>query len=247
MNIINEAVALYRECFTVYGNEPEIIINHAYHNGEIHIYRDCDKPINMICASRISDGEFDAEYIFAVCTKPKYRGKGIFRKRLEAVIGDTPCVLIPENESLFAFYEKLGFSPIFSLEAEIEGEAQLSESSITPEELYEIYKNCFQFPKKPKELFVASIKAHLEYGGKIFADGKSAVLTYDGNITDVYAPTPEDALDLASQIYDGKYKALFPLECENLLISQNIKYEKKKTAMGRNLHSHDVYINTLFN
>ena len=242
-----EPIALYRECFTVYGDEPKIIIEHACKHGKIFLYFENRQAVNMICTSTISDGDFEAEYIFAVCTKPEYRGKGIFRKRLEEVIGDAPCVLIPENESLFAFYEKLGFSPIYSLEAELEGKSTLQTVEITAEEVYGIYKNCFQFPKKPQKLFIASLNAHIEYGGKIFTDGKSAVLVYDGNITDVYAPTPEDALDLTSRIFDGKYKAVFPLECEGILVSRNINYGKKKTAMGRNLRSHDIYINTLFN
>ncbi len=247
MNIINEAVALYRECFTVYGSEPEIIINHAYEQGKIHLFHENGQSVNMICASSITDGDFDAEYIFAVCTKPEYRGRGIFRKHLNEVIGDAPCVLIPENESLFGFYEKFGFTPLYSLEAEIEGEAQLSESNITPEGLYEIYKDCFQFPKKPKALFIASLKAHLEYGGRIFADGKSAVLTYENAITDIYAPSEKEALAVSKRVFDGKYKALFPLECMETLDSQNIIYEKKKTAMARNINSPKAYINTLFN
>ncbi len=247
MNIINEAVTLYRECFTIHGNEPEIIINHAYEQGKIHIYRENAQAVNMICASSITDGDFDAEYIFAVCTKPEYRGRGIFRNHLKEVIGDNPCVLIPENESLFAFYEKLGFTPLYSLEAEIEGKAQLSESNMTPEELYGIYKDCFQFPKKPKDLFITSIKVHLEYGGRIFTDGTSAVLTYENAITDIYAPSEKEALAVSKRVFDGKYKALFPLECMETLDSQNIIYEKKKTAMARNLDSPEAYINTLFN
>jgi GNAT superfamily N-acetyltransferase len=242
-----EPIALYRECFTVYGDEPKIIIEHACKHGKIFLYFENRQALNMICTSTISDGDFEAEYIFAVCTKPEYRKKGIFRKRLEEVIGDAPCILIPENDSLFAFYERFGFSPIYTLEAEFEGNSTYKKTEITPEEIYCIYKNCFQFPKKPQKLFVASLKAHIEYGGKIFTDGKSAVLVYDGGITDIYATTPETAIEVAKSFCDGKQKVTLPLECENLLISQNIKYEKKKTAMGRNLHSHDVYINTLFN
>ncbi len=244
---LHEPISLYRECFTVYGDEPEIIIKHAHYHGDIFLYFQERRAVNMICTSRIIDGDFDAEYIFAVCTKPEYRNRGIFRKRLEEVIGDTPCVLIPENESLYAFYERLGFSPVYALEAEIEGEKELSEGIITPEELYGIYRKCFQFPKKPQKLFIASLKTHIEYGGKLFTDGKSAVLTYGDSITDIYAPTPEDALGISKRVFDGKKKAIFPLDCEALLKARSINYENKKTAMVRNISTPNIYINTLFN
>lgn len=245
--IVEDALALYRECFTVYGNEPEIIIKHAYEHGDIRLYRENGRAVNMICTSRITDGELDAEYIFAVCTKPEYRKRGIFTKHLDAVIGNKACILIPENESLFDFYERFGFSAIYALEAEIEGNKELPETDITAEEIYGIYKNCFQFPKKPKELFIASVNAHLEYGGKIFTDGKSAVLTYENGITDIYAPTEEDAVSVSKKVFDGKAKAIFPLGCENILNNYKFKYVKKKTAMVKNIKMPNLYINTLFN
>lgn len=248
MNVIfDEACALYRECFTVYGNEPEIIISHAHRHGGINLYRENGRAVNMICTSRITDGELDAEYIFAVCTKPEYRNRGIFSKQLDTVIGNKACVLIPENESLFSFYERFGFSAIYALEAEIEGNKELPETDMIAEEIYGIYKNCFHFPKKPKELFIASVNAHIEYGGKIFTDGKSAVLTYENNITDIYAPTEEDAVSVSKRVFDGKYKAIFPLGCEKTLNAYNISYAKKKTAMIKNIKMPNLYINTLFN
>ncbi len=55
-------------------------------------------------------------YIYGVCVDNEYRGVGIgsrivsFAKESAASRGGA-CLLHPENESLFGFYEKLGFSP----------------------------------------------------------------------------------------------------------------------------------------
>ena len=100
--MIDQIAKLFRICY------PDIIraedsIRHtvAQEDNKILTRFDGDK---LIGAAVYYD-----DHILLLCVLPEYRGKGIFRKRLEEVIGDTPCVLIPENDSLFAFYEKFGF------------------------------------------------------------------------------------------------------------------------------------------
>ena len=81
-------------------------------------------PIAMLCALPVT--YFDecgqaqrASYLYAVCTDEKYRGQGICSKLMkfaEAFLkkqGFALTCLVPSNESLFAFYRKLGYQTAF--------------------------------------------------------------------------------------------------------------------------------------
>ena len=58
-------------------------------------------------------------YIYGACTDIRYRGQGIMKKLLEyseeidRKNGNAAVILIPENDSLFSYYEKCGFSEYF--------------------------------------------------------------------------------------------------------------------------------------
>ncbi len=247
MNLpLAEAINLYRECFAVYSDEAETILSYAERYGRICPIEQDGKTAGMICLTRISDGEFEAEYIFAACVTPEHREKGLFRKNLETLIGEKPSLLIPENESLFPMYEKLGYKPIYCLEADIEGENTAVDFGGTVDELYEIYKSSFQFPKKDIALFKAVIGAHLAYGGKIKRLGDCIALIFQGNAVDIFAPTAKNALRMANSLY-GRYKAIFPLECEAVLRGAGAIFGKKRIAMAKNIPQTNIYINTLFN
>ena len=242
----NEAERLYRESFTVYGNEPGIILEYAERYGRIHFIEHENQIAGMICTAHLRDGDFAAEYIFAACISAGHRGKGLFRKTLDEIFGSEPSVLIPENDGLFSMYEKMGYTPIFCLEAEMFGENTSEEFNGSSDELYEIYKSSFQFPKKDICLFKAAIKAHLAYGGEIKRFENSVVLVYGGNAVDIFSPTLKEAVSSAKSCR-GNYKALLPLECADALKRENIDFSKKKIAMSKNILNTDIYINTLFN
>lgn len=59
---------------------------------------------------------YKAVYFYAVATKEEYRGRGICRALMayaEAHTDADCCVLVPASESLFDFYEKLGYKTAF--------------------------------------------------------------------------------------------------------------------------------------
>ncbi len=60
-------------------------------------------------------------YIFGACTMPEYRGKGImasliaYSEELDRQSGIKASILIPQNESLFNFYDRFGYEPYFKI------------------------------------------------------------------------------------------------------------------------------------
>lgn len=245
-SLLTEAERLYRKSFAVYSDEPEIILGFAEKHGNISLIKQDGATAGMICTADIRDGDFSAQYIFAACISPEYRGKGLFRKHLNELCESKPTILIPENEDLFSMYEHLGFVDVVCLEADIDGENTAEDFDGTFDELYEIYKSSFQFPKKDSSLFKAAIKAHLAYGGEIKRQGASAILVFNGNAVDIFSPTADLAVSSAKSLI-GRYKAVFPLECANALNDAGIAFSEKKIAMAKNILNTNIYINTLFN
>ena len=66
------------------------------------------------------DGILHAKYIYGVGTAKKYRSRGIAGELLEAeASGCDFTVIIPQSVSLFDFYEKHGFTELFSVSKKI--------------------------------------------------------------------------------------------------------------------------------
>ncbi len=69
--------------------------------------------------------EYSAYYIYAVCTHPDYRGKGLMKSLFEELFkvaknrGIDYLFLVPEEEYLFKIYEKIGFKIGFSYSEKI--------------------------------------------------------------------------------------------------------------------------------
>lgn len=244
---MNSQIELFKQCFDTSDAETEIIMGYAERHGKIHFIYDGKTAVNMICVAPLEFQGFTAQYIFAVCTKSEYRRQGLFRKHLEAVVGDSPALLIPENKTLTAMYEKLGFSPIAYLEAEISAKGGAEEFNGTIEELYRIYKRCNQSPKKDFELFKATVNAHLHYGGKIFTVEDCAMFICEDIITDIFASTTEKIIRTAFSAKIGQYKAILPLDAQEILKSNGINCKDISIVMAKNMPNPQIYINTLFN
>lgn len=85
---------------------------------------DDGKPVSALymLESRIvaDKKDYSAYYIYAVCTHPEYRGKGLMKKLFQELFKVAKSrnidylFLVPEEEYLFALYEKLGFRNGFS-------------------------------------------------------------------------------------------------------------------------------------
>ncbi len=55
-------------------------------------------------------------YVYAVCTDPQYRGRGICKNLMDYIhknCGFSYTALVPAEESLFSFYESLGYKTCF--------------------------------------------------------------------------------------------------------------------------------------
>lgn len=69
--------------------------------------------------------ELKGYYIYGVGTHPEMRGRGLAGILLNETLkearecGMDLCMLVPQNEGLFAFYEKFGFFPAFGMQERI--------------------------------------------------------------------------------------------------------------------------------
>lgn len=65
----------------------------------------------------VSDGEREFQYIYAACTHPDFRGRGVFSELLQQVLaqakarGFAASFLHPAEPSLAAFYARFGYTP----------------------------------------------------------------------------------------------------------------------------------------
>ncbi|MBR3848625.1 MAG: GNAT family N-acetyltransferase [Oscillospiraceae bacterium] len=79
------------------------------------------------------EGEMSAKYIYGVGTTKSFRGRGIAGRMLEDEARECDVLLlIPQSESLFAFYEKYGFDVIAKVKKEEiapDGKAEISKAT----------------------------------------------------------------------------------------------------------------------
>lgn len=75
----------------------------------------------MLESDILNNGKsYSAYYIYAVCTHPDYRGKGLMKKLFKELFGIAKSrkidylFLVPEEEYLFGIYERLGFKTGFA-------------------------------------------------------------------------------------------------------------------------------------
>ena len=85
---------------------------------------DGDKPVSALYMLEseilIKEKAYSSYYIYAVCTHPEYRGRGLMKALFEELFkvaesrGIDYLFLVPEEDYLFNIYEKLGFRKGFS-------------------------------------------------------------------------------------------------------------------------------------
>ncbi|MDD6478550.1 MAG: GNAT family N-acetyltransferase [Oscillospiraceae bacterium] len=72
------------------------------------------------CEISVYDKLYFAKYVFAVATHPDYRGKGYMNELINSIKSELPndvLFLKPVNESLTAFYNKLGFDSTLAIKS----------------------------------------------------------------------------------------------------------------------------------
>lgn len=73
----------------------------------------------------IDNTQYKGKYLYAVCTSPKYRNKGIMRElelTAEKIVKRNKfdfISLVPANKPLFSMYEKLGYFSLFNLQHKV--------------------------------------------------------------------------------------------------------------------------------
>ncbi len=249
-SVSQEAKTLFLECFDSKEDDAETVLGFASEFGRVSLRYAKNKAASMICSAEIKDGDFRADYIFACCTSPEFRNRGLFKAHLDEIVGEKPVILIPERDELFKMYEHLGFEPIYHLEAEFFGNRNATDLHRNVTEIFSLYQNSNVFPKKSKALFDASLKAFLSYGGEIKEKDGTVMLVNGRTVTEIFAKTEENAINAAKDCFDGRFLVMFPLSFEAALKNQNIKYEKKSIAMAKNLNPlqlSQIYFNNLFN
>ena len=107
---------------------------------------------------------YSAYYIYAVCTQPDFRGKGLMKSLFDELFKVAKSrkidylFLVPEKEYLFNIYIKLGFKNGFSYSEKTLLRKKFSniENIITQDLTYENYRKCIE--GNPKNVPVAVLK-----------------------------------------------------------------------------------------
>ena len=121
---------------------------------------DEEKPVSALYMLEseilINEKAYSAYYIYAVCTHPDYRGKGLMKALFYELfkVAESRSIdylfLVPEEEHLFRIYEKLGLKNGFSYSAEriFKKAFDITEKIENARLTYEAYRKCiFENPK----------------------------------------------------------------------------------------------------
>lgn len=112
----------------------------------------------------ISGKTYSAYYIYAVCTHPAYRGKGLMKSLFEELfkVAESRKIaylfLVPEEEYLFGIYKNLGFKNgfFYSYERVFKKDFNITKNIENTKLTYEAYRKCIF--ENPKENPVAILK-----------------------------------------------------------------------------------------
>ncbi len=112
---IDALKALWVECFPKDVEYSEFFFEKIYKKNCAVLFEENGEILGMIHSFprtlMTPIGAISAKYIYGVGTTEKARGRGIAGRLLASEENDCDVLLlIPQNESLFAFYEKYGFS-----------------------------------------------------------------------------------------------------------------------------------------
>ncbi len=113
----DEILSLWNICFPEFPEFTKWYFENIFSFKNTLIYKEDNKIISMTQEiPLIFNSLKKATYIYGACTHPLYRKKGIMAKLLRQSFendikkGTGLSILIPENEELFNFYEKFGYT-----------------------------------------------------------------------------------------------------------------------------------------
>lgn len=153
---------------------------------------DSDKPVSALYMLEsdivIDDKEYSAYYIYAVCTHPDFRGKGLMRSLFEKLFEVSKSrnidylFLVPEEEYLFKLYERLGFKNGFSysqkilLKRDYKDVLNIENQKLT----YETYRKCIEENKKDVPLAVLKETTFNSFFNSVSGEVKSFFVENEG-------------------------------------------------------------------
>lgn len=121
---IGELKALWRDVFSDGNEYINSFFESVYSDENTLVFVDNGKPVSMLYivayGMPIDNREIKVAYLYALATRPEYRGQKIMPRLLERSFeisrerGYALCALIPSEESLFGYYRKFGFEDTFS-------------------------------------------------------------------------------------------------------------------------------------
>lgn len=199
----------------------------------IFVYADEDTVKGMMTVLPVSLEKKNGGYIYAVATDEKFRGQGVCRTLIESVKANKNydfLVLVPQNEGLFALYEKMEFKKSAAerkkemyIADDIKSEALMEE--ITAGE-YESVRNDYfgeeNIIKWGEEMLSFSQKM---YNGKFYKvtsedEKESYAFLYATKesvvIKELLSQTPDQAAECIGRSFGvGKVVYSFPDKCGN--------------------------------
>lgn len=157
MENLSELKNLYLESFTEDSEEDaEYLFKNVFSKAELISEKRDGKTVSMLflmdCNLISSEKVTPYYYLYAACTRPEYRGRGIMGNLLRDAVafakknGKEGIILKPAKPSLFGFYEKHGFKPFFKYS---KATFSLNETKIEPiSDFYRISAKKWQKQRK---------------------------------------------------------------------------------------------------
>ena len=113
-------IAIWRECFGDEEDYLDFYFRNRFVPEDTLLVREDGAPVAMLTLMNVTRNGKSGFYIYAVATLPACQGRGLQRRLsswAEEIMrqrGGSFCCLVPAEEYLFRFYEKLGFRPGFA-------------------------------------------------------------------------------------------------------------------------------------
>ncbi len=154
----------------------------------------------------------DVTYIFGACTHPSFRGRGLMAKLLEfsesidREQGKMASILIPAEKSLFDYYMRFGYEPVFKISkkefsyekpkdftSKYEFKKCSSDDATGLEGLYnKVLRDC-NYVYRTREYFCVQLSMFIDLGGRAFSLYENAELV-------AYAFVWSNASTIASEL-----------------------------------------------
>lgn len=212
MDKLTELKELYLLSFTEDTKEDaDFLFEKVFSKAKL-LYEELDgKTVSMLylmdCTLKTKEKELPFYYLYAACTHPSYRGKGLMGELLKKARafakekGKCGIILKPAKPSLFEFYENYGFSSFFKV-----AKAEISYSKladIPTAKLYDV--SLCEYDKIRKNLLPQLSDVFVSFPTELFcaAASECAVAT-DKNGSFVVFEKRGDTLLCKECLFDGK-------------------------------------------